>query len=148
MNDNIDALISSLEKSNKKYDIEKIKRAYQYANELHEGQYRKSGEKYICHPVATAEIVADMGLDTDSICAALLHDTLEDCADKTNIDVIKQNFGKQVADLVDGLTKLVQLKFADEEDKQMESLRKMFLAMANDVRVIFIKFADRLHNMR
>lgn len=148
MNDNIDALISSLEKSNKKYDIEKIKRAYQYASELHEGQYRKSGEKYICHPVATAEIVADMGLDTDSICAALLHDTLEDCADKTNIDVIKQNFGKQVADLVDGLTKLVQLKFADEEDKQMESLRKMFLAMANDVRVIFIKFADRLHNMR
>lgn len=148
MNENIDALVLTLEKSGKKYNIEKIKKAYEFARELHEGQFRKSGEKYICHPIAVAEIVADLGLDTDSICAALLHDTLEDCADKVDIQVIKREFGAQVAELVDGLTKLVQLKFADKEDVHMESLRKMFLAMAKDVRVIFIKLADRLHNMR
>ena len=148
MNDNIDNLVLALEKSGKKYNIEKIKKAYEFARELHEGQYRKSGEKYICHPIAVAEIVADFGLDTDSICAALLHDTLEDCADKVDIQMIRREFGAQVAELVDGLTKLVQLKFADKEDVHMESLRKMFLAMAKDVRVIFIKLADRLHNMR
>lgn len=148
MNDNIDSLVVSLEKSGKKYNIEKIKKAYGFARELHEGQFRKSGEKYICHPIAVAEIVADFGLDTDSICAALLHDTLEDCADKVDLQMIKREFGAQVAELVDGLTKLVQLKFADKEDIHMESLRKMFLAMAKDVRVIFIKLADRLHNMR
>ena len=148
MNDSIDSLVSSLEKSGKKYNIEKIKKAYEFARELHEGQFRRSGEKYICHPIAVAEIVADFGLDTDSICAALLHDTLEDCADKVDLQMIKREFGAQVAELVDGLTKLVQLKFADKEDIHMESLRKMFLAMAKDVRVIFIKLADRLHNMR
>ncbi|MBR6051093.1 MAG: bifunctional (p)ppGpp synthetase/guanosine-3',5'-bis(diphosphate) 3'-pyrophosphohydrolase [Clostridia bacterium] len=148
MNDNIDGLVVSLEKSGKKYNIEKIKKAFEFARELHEGQFRKSGEKYICHPVAVAEIVVDFGLDTDSICAALLHDTLEDCADKVDLQMIKREFGAQVAELVDGLTKLVQLKFADKEDIHMESLRKMFLAMAKDVRVIFIKLADRLHNMR
>lgn len=148
MNDNIDGLVVSLEKSGKKYNIEKIKKAYEFARELHEGQFRKSGEKYICHPIAVAEIVVDFGLDTDSICAALLHDTLEDCADKVDLQMIKREFGAQVAELVDGLTKLVQLKFADKEDIHMESLRKMFLAMAKDVRVIFIKLADRLHNMR
>ena len=148
MNENIDKLISNLEKSGKKYNIEKIKKAFEFAKELHEGQFRKSGEKYICHPIAVAEIVAEFGLDTDSICAALLHDTLEDCADKVDLQIIKQEFGDQVAELVDGLTKLVQLKFADKEDVHMESLRKMFLAMAKDVRVIFIKLADRMHNMR
>ncbi|MBQ0125038.1 MAG: bifunctional (p)ppGpp synthetase/guanosine-3',5'-bis(diphosphate) 3'-pyrophosphohydrolase [Clostridiales bacterium] len=148
MNENIDFLIETLEKSGKNYNIEKIKKAYEYAAVLHDGQFRKSGEKYICHPIAVAEIVADFGLDTDSICAAFLHDTIEDCADKTNMDDIKKMFGGQVAELVDGLTKLVQLQFADKEDVHMESLRKMFLAMAKDVRVIFIKLADRIHNMR
>ena len=132
----------------KKYNIEKITKAYEYAKQLHEGQYRKSGEEYICHPVAVAEIVAGLELDTDSICAALLHDTLEDCADKIDIEKIKKEFGPQVAELVDGLTKLVQIRIEDKEDAHMESLRKMFLAMAKDVRVIFIKLADRLHNMR
>lgn len=148
MNENVDSLIAGLEKTGKKYNFDKIRKAFEYANALHEGQFRKSGEKYICHPIAVAEIVADFGLDTDSICAALLHDTIEDCPDKIDIATIKQEFGPQVAELVDGLTKLVQLQFADKEDVHMESLRKMFLAMAKDVRVIFIKLADRMHNMR
>lgn len=144
----IDRLLFILENTGKKYNIEKITKAYEYAKQLHEGQYRKSGEEYICHPVAVAEIVAGLELDTDSICAALLHDTLEDCADKIDIEKIKKEFGTQVAELVDGLTKLVQIRIEDKEDAHMESLRKMFLAMAKDVRVIFIKLADRLHNMR
>ena len=144
----IDRLRFILENTGKKYNIEKITKAYEYAKQLHEGQYRKSGEEYICHPVAVAEIVAGLELDTDSICAALLHDTLEDCADKIDIEKIKKEFGPQVAELVDGLTKLVQIRIEDKEDAHMESLRKMFLAMAKDVRVIFIKLADRLHNMR
>lgn len=143
----IDRLLFILENTGKKYNIEKITKAYEYAKQLHEGQYRKSGEEYICHPVAVAEIVAGLELDTDSICAALLHDTLEDCADKIDIEKIKKEFGPQVAELVDGLTKLVQIRIEDKEDAHMESLRKMFLAMAKDVRVIFIKLADRLHNM-
>ena len=142
----IDRLLFILENTGKKYNIEKITKAYEYAKQLHEGQYRKSGEEYICHPVAVAEIVAGLELDTD--CAALLHDTLEDCADKIDIEKIKKEFGTQVAELVDGLTKLVQIRIEDKEDAHMESLRKMFLAMAKDVRVIFIKLADRLHNMR
>lgn len=144
----IDRLLFILENTGKKYNIEKITKAYEYAKQLHEGQYRKSGEEYICHPVAVAEIVAGLELDTDSICAALLHDTLEDCSDKIDIEKIRKEFGTQVAELVDGLTKLVQIRIEDKEDAHMESLRKMFLAMAKDVRVIFIKLADRLHNMR
>lgn len=144
----IDRLLFILENTGKKYNIEKIKKAYEYAKQLHEGQYRKSGEEYICHPVAVAEIVAGLELDTDSICAALLHDTIEDCSDKIDLEKIKKEFGYQVAELVDGLTKLVQIRIEDKEDAHMESLRKMFLAMAKDVRVIFIKLADRLHNMR
>ena len=144
----IDRLLFILENTGKKYNIEKIKSAYEYAKQLHEGQFRKSGEEYICHPVAVAEIVAGLELDTDSICAALLHDTLEDCSDKVDIEKIRKEFGAQVAELVDGLTKLVQIRIEDKEDAHMESLRKMFLAMAKDVRVIFIKLADRLHNMR
>lgn len=144
----IDRLLFILENTGKKYNIEKITKAYEYAKQLHEGQYRKSGEEYICHPVAVAEIVAGLELDTDSICAALLHDTIEDCSDKIDLEKIKKEFGAQVAELVDGLTKLVQIRIEDKEDAHMESLRKMFLAMAKDVRVIFIKLADRLHNMR
>ncbi len=144
----IDRLLFILENTGKKYNIEKIKKAYEYAKQLHEGQYRKSGEEYICHPIAVAEIVAGLELDTDSICAALLHDTIEDCSDKIDLEKIKKEFGDQVAELVDGLTKLVQIRIEDKEDAHMESLRKMFLAMAKDVRVIFIKLADRLHNMR
>ena len=144
----IDKLLFILEEGGKKYDIDKISEAYEYAKELHKGQFRKSGEEYIVHPIAVAEIVAEYCMDTDSVCAAFLHDTLEDCSDKTNIDIIKEKFGSDVAELVDGLTKLVALKPENQEDAHIESLRKMFFAMAKDVRAIMIKLADRLHNMR
>ncbi len=142
----IDALVKILCETRNSYDIEKIRRAYNYAKDLHEGQFRVSGEPYIMHPLAVAEIVASLGLDTDSICAALLHDTVEDCG--ITIQNINSEFGKDVAMLVDGLTKLVHIPFEDKEEEQMENLRKMFLAMSKDVRVIFIKLCDRLHNMR
>ena len=146
--EDIKRLIQSLEKTGKHYDIEKINKAYLYANDLHEGQFRNSGEAYISHPIAVAEIAATLGLDTDSICAALLHDTIEDCGTKVCLDTLTKEFGDQVAQLVDGLTKLVQIPFEDKEEEHVENLRKMLLAMAKDIRVIFIKLCDRLHNMR
>lgn len=143
-----DSLFSLLESSGKSYDIAKIRQAYEYAESLHEGQFRVSGEPYISHPVAVAEIVAGLGLDTNSICAALLHDTVEDCSDKTNLKEVEARFGKEVAMLVDGLTKMVTLNIEDKEEAHIENIRKMLLAMSKDVRVIFIKLCDRLHNMR
>lgn len=134
--------------SGNKYDMEKIERAYEYAEFLHDGQFRKSGEPYICHPLSVAEIVSDLKLDTDSICASLLHDVLEDCKDKTCDDEVKRLFGQDVFELVDGLTKLPTIFFEDKEEASIENTRKLFLAMNHDIRVIFIKFADRLHNMR
>ena len=144
----VEKLITMLKATGKKYDIEKIENAYEYARALHEGQFRASGEEYISHPIAVAEIVAGLELDTDSICAALLHDTVEDCSDKTNLKEIEKLFGEDVAMLVDGLTKIVTLKVEDKEEAHIETLRKMLLAMSKDVRVIFIKLCDRLHNMR
>ena len=141
-------LFAKLESSGKNYDIEKIKQAYEYADSLHAGQFRVSGEPYISHPVAVAEIVASLGLDTSSICAALLHDTVEDCSDKTDLREIEKRFGREVALLVDGLTKLVTLNIEDKEEAHIENIRKMLLAMSKDIRVIFIKLCDRLHNMR
>ena len=144
----ISRLLEILRATGKKYDLDKITRAFEYAREMHEGQMRVSGEPYISHPVAVAEIVAGLELDTDSICAALLHDTVEDCSDKTNLKEIEKKFGKEVAGLVDGLTKIVMLQVEDKEEAHIENLRKMLLAMSRDVRVIFIKLCDRLHNMR
>ena len=144
----ISRLLDILKATGKKYDLEKINSAYEYARDLHEGQFRISGEAYISHPIAVAEIVAGLELDTDSICAALLHDTVEDCADRTDLKVIEKKFGKDVAVLVDGLTKMVVLQVEDKEEAHIENLRKMLLAMSRDVRVIFIKLCDRLHNMR
>ena len=141
-------LLEYLGKNEKYYDLARITEAYYYADKLHEGQMRLSGEPYISHPVAVARIVAELGLDTDSICAALLHDTVEDCADKTNLDIIAKMFGKDVALLVDGLTKIIQVQVADKEEAHIENIRKMLLAMNKDIRVIFIKLCDRLHNMR
>ena len=141
-------LLAVIGNNERNYDLEKIKRAFLYAKELHAGQYRLSGEPYVCHPVAVAEIVAQLGLDTDSICAALLHDTVEDCSDKTNLDILAKMFGKDVAMLVDGLTKIIQVQLADKEEAHIENIRKMLLAMNRDIRVIFIKLCDRLHNMR
>ncbi len=144
----ITPLLNILRSSGRKYDIEKIQKAFDYANELHCGQFRASGEAYISHPIAVAEIVAGLGLDTDSICAALLHDTVEDCGEKTDLALVEKKFGPDVAMLVDGLTKIVSLKIEDKEEQHIENLRKMLLAMSKDVRVIFIKLCDRLHNMR
>ena len=141
-------LLDVIKKSERSYDLEKIKRAYLYAYELHAGQYRQSGEPYISHPVQVAVIVAELGLDTDSICAALLHDTVEDCADKTSLDIITKMFSKDISALVDGLTKIISVQVADKEEAHMENIRKMLLAMNKDIRVIFIKLCDRLHNMR
>lgn len=148
MYENMQPLLDVIEGSEKNYDLEKIKKAYLYASELHDGQFRQSGEPYISHPVAVAAIVADLGLDTDSICAALLHDTVEDCAEKTNLDIIAKMFGRDVSDLVDGLTKIIQVQVEDKEEAHIENIRKMLLAMNKDIRVIFIKLCDRVHNMR
>lgn len=141
-------LRQALYEASTKYDFEKIESAYKYAELLHEGQFRKSGEPYICHPLNVARIVVELELDSDSVCAALLHDTLEDCNEKTSEEEIKKRFGQTVFDLVDGLTKLPNIHFEDKEEASIENTRKLFLAMNQDIRVIFIKFADRLHNMR
>ncbi len=140
-------LFSILDESTAKYDKEKIQRAFDYAEEAHRGQFRKSGEEYIYHPLSVAEICAELNLDTDAICAALLHDIVEDCPGEC-LDGIGEIFGQDVMVLVDGLTKLVAIPFEDKEEEHIENLRKMFLAMSRDIRVILIKLCDRLHNMR
>lgn len=127
-------------------DIENIRRAYKLADEAHLGQKRKTGEPYITHPIAVAEQCTQWRLDAPAIMAALLHDTMEDCG-VTKGDIM-QAFGAQVAELVDGLTKLDKVEFATREENQAESFRKMLLAMARDIRVILVKLADRTHNMR
>ena len=127
-------------------DLEVIQRAYEYADEKHKNQLRKSGEPYIIHPLAVAEIVAEIGLDTDAIAAALLHDCLEDT--DASFEEISRLFGETVANLVEGVTKLTRVQYSTMEEQQMENLRKMFMAMSKDIRVILIKISDRLHNTR
>lgn len=126
-------------------DIELIKKAYVYSASVHSGQVRKSGEPYFSHPIEVARILLDMKLDSQSISAALLHDTVEDTHSTT--EEIEEKFGAEVAGLVEGLTKLGKLNFTKKEDREAENFRKMLLAMATDIRVILIKLADRLHNM-
>ena len=148
--DEIQARYEQLEQkvleANPNADRQRLRAAFQYANAHHGSQLRKSGEPYITHPIAVAEIVADLGLDLDSVIAALLHDCIED-TDSTHDDIAKQ-FGPTVAELVEGVTKLTRMQYTSKEEEQMENLRKMFMAMAKDVRVILIKLCDRLHNMR
>ena len=127
-------------------DIKRVREAYRFADEAHLGQFRASGEPYITHPIAVAGLCADWKLDAQAIMAALMHDAMEDCG-VTKAELIER-FGSSTADLVDGLTKLDKLQFSTREESQAESFRKMLLAMARDVRVILIKLADRLHNMR
>ena len=129
-----------------KADLKQVREAYKFADEAHLGQFRASGQPYITHPIAVAGICADWKLDAQAIMAALTHDTIEDCG-VTKPQLIEK-FGAPTADLVDGLTKLDKLQFNTREESQAESFRKMLLAMARDVRVILIKLADRLHNMR
>ncbi len=145
MQTKLDFLIERVQKQNPQANIKKIRAAYECAAKAHEGQKRRNGEPYIIHPVAVAEIVVEMGLDTDSICAALLHDCIEDT--EFGYKEIENKFGTPVAELVDGVTRLGMLRYSKEQE-QFEDLRKMFLAMAKDIRVILIKLADRLHNAR
>lgn len=133
-------------KQNPQYDSEKIKQAYDIAKEAHQNQKRRSGEPYIMHPVAVAQILLNFGMDNECIISALLHDVVEDT--KVSIDFIKEHFGDEVALLVDGVTKLGKIPLSTREEVQAENIRKMFIAMNKDVRVIIIKLADRLHNMR
>lgn len=126
-----------------------VEKAYQFAQEAHKDQRRKSGEPYFIHPCFVASILVELSLDPPTVAAGLLHDTVEDCKDQgITLDTIRQEFGEEVAMLVDGVTKLNKLDFADKEEAQAESLRKMILAMGKDIRVVLIKLADRLHNMR
>src|SRR5438874_12196376 len=127
-------------------DIGRIEEAYQFSDAAHQGQFRLSGHPYISHPVAVAEIVADWQLDAQAVMAALLHDVMEDT--EVSKQQITERFGKPVAELVDGLSQLDPVPFQSQADAQAENFRKMLLAMARDVRVILIKLADRLHNMR
>jgi GTP pyrophosphokinase len=144
-NDHFDDFIKEVKK-NPQYDSEKIERAYAIAREAHKNQRRRSGEPYIMHPVAVAKILFEIGMDNECIIGALLHDVVEDT--DYDLDFIKKNFGDDVALLVDGVTKLGQIPLSTREEVQAENIRKMFIAMNQDVRVIIIKLADRLHNMR
>ncbi len=127
-------------------DREQIERAFAFACESHAGQERKSGEDFITHPLGVARICAGLRLDTETLCAALLHDTVEDTS--ASLEEVRKRFGDEVAQLVDGVTKLTEITFKSRDERQAENYRKMMVAMASDVRVILIKLADRLHNMR
>ncbi|MBQ2057864.1 MAG: bifunctional (p)ppGpp synthetase/guanosine-3',5'-bis(diphosphate) 3'-pyrophosphohydrolase, partial [Oscillospiraceae bacterium] len=139
-------LIEAIKRHTQIKDLKKVKAAYDFAFQSHGQQLRKDGSLYITHPLKVAAIVAEMGLDEDSIIAAILHDVIEDTP-STHEDIAKA-FGESVADIVEGVTKLTRVTYTTKEEEQMENLRKMFLAMAKDIRVILIKIADRLHNMR
>ncbi len=139
-------LLKNVRSYNPKGDLRVLEEAYRAAEEAHEGQVRKSGEPFIEHPLAVAEILADLRLDTTTLTAALLHDTVEDT--EVTLGRIQQTFGEDVARIVDGLTKLDRLEFRTRELAQAENVRKMIVAMAGDIRVLLIKLADRLHNMR
>ncbi|MDY5220396.1 MAG: bifunctional (p)ppGpp synthetase/guanosine-3',5'-bis(diphosphate) 3'-pyrophosphohydrolase [Eubacteriales bacterium] len=143
----LEDLIRRIRKYHPEDDMDLVRRAYHYAEKAHENQKRKSGEPYFSHPCAVAVILTDLMLDATTIAAGLLHDCVED-VDGVTQETIRQEFGQEVELLVDGVTKLSQLNFASREEAQAETLRKMFLAMAKDIRVVLIKLADRLHNMR
>ncbi len=131
-----------------KYDTEKIKTAYELAYHAHDGQFRQSGEPYITHPLSVAESVLELGLDTDTVCAALLHDTLEDCPDAVTVEGIRATFGDDVVVIVEGVTKILTVTVEDKEEQHIENIRKMMLAISKDIRVVIVKLCDRLHNMR
>lgn len=142
----LDSLTDKIKQSEMSYETDKIIEAYEFAKEAHEGQLRMTGDPYIAHPVAVALILIDLGLDTDSIIGGLLHDVVEDTP--VDLETIEKKFGSDVALLVDGVTKIGRIPYSSREEIQAENIRKMLLAMAKDIRVILIKLADRLHNMR
>ena len=139
-------LADAIEKSNKSYDLPRIEAAYKLAKKAHEGQMRSSGDPYISHPIEVAVILVGLGMDSDTIIGGLLHDVVEDTT--VTLEDIEKQFGGDVAELVDGVTKLANIPYSSRAEQQAENVRKMLLAMAKDVRVVIIKLADRLHNMR
>lgn len=142
----LENLLLRIEQYNPDADLKLLIKAYNYASSAHENQYRKSGEKYIIHPVEVAKILAELELDVDTIAAGLLHDVIEDTS--ATFEEIEREFNRDIAILTDGVTKLGKLEYKSKEETQAENMRKMFLAMGKDIRVILIKLADRLHNMR
>ena len=134
------------EQQHSEEEIALVDKAYKFAKKTHDGQFRVSGEPYIIHPVEVAKILATLRVDIHTLMAAFLHDVLEDT--DTTPETIKEQFGDDVLNLVQGVTKLGKLKFKSKEERQAENFRRLFIAMANDIRVIFLKLADRLHNMR
>src|SRR5215471_10239403 len=139
-------LVEKVRAANPEADIELLRRAYVFSAIEHKGQVRRSGEPYLVHPLEVADILADLRLDVVAVAAGLLHDIVEDTT--TSIEKIRELFGEKVAHVVEGVTKLSGLQFASSEERQAESFRKMLLAMVDDIRVIMVKLADRLHNMR
>jgi len=142
---NIDKLLEIIKDYNPG-EVENIRKSYEFANELHKGQYRQSGEPYITHPLNVAYILAEMHADRDTVCAGLLHDTLEDT--NTTKEDIADIFNKNIANLVDGVTKISKLNFSSKEEENIANTRKIITSITSDVRIIIIKLADRLHNMR
>ncbi|MDO8528103.1 MAG: RelA/SpoT family protein, partial [Deltaproteobacteria bacterium] len=142
----LDDLLETVSSYNPDADLDLVKKAYVFTAKAHEGQVRRSGEPYLVHPLGVACLLAQMKLDAASIVAALLHDTVEDT--KITLEEIERIFGSEVRQLVDGVTKLGKIKFTTSEERQAENFRKMIMAMAQDIRVILIKLADRVHNMR
>lgn len=142
----LDEILASIRTYHPAPDLDMVRRAYDFAVKAHEGQTRRSGDPYVTHPVSVASIIAELQLDEASICAALLHDAVEDTS--TTVEELVELFGKEVAFLVDGVTKLGKLPYSTKEEQQAENFRKMLLAMAKDIRVILVKLCDRLDNMR
>ena len=142
----IDMLIQKILDDEKQYDLSKIISAYEFAAKAHANQFRSSGEPYITHPLAVSFILLELGMDTDTICAAMLHDVVEDT--DVTLEEVKKRYGQDVAMLVDGVTKLGKIPLFTKEEQQAENVRKILLAMSQDIRVIIIKLCDRLHNMR
>ncbi|SDK56031.1 RelA/SpoT family protein [Natronincola ferrireducens] len=142
----LENLIAMIEEYSPQCDVELIIKAYNFSEASHAGQYRRSGERYFIHPLEVAKILVELQMDSTTIAAGLLHDVIEDTSYDYN--KIKEAFGEEIAELVEGVTKLTRLSFESKEERQAENLRKMFVAMAKDIRVILIKLADRLHNMR
>ena len=142
----VDALLKRISEYNPRSDQELIRKAYAYGERMHDGQFRRSGEPYFTHPFAVAMILAEQRLDDASIITALLHDTIEDT--RSTKSMISDEFSSEIAELVDGVTKLTNMELSSNETKEAENIRKLIMAMARDVRVVLVKLADRLHNMR